>query len=74
MFRIENYYVRRKEVRILVKFWRVNVLFLHIPLTNQNNLKEVLLHYSPISVRSDTRMFLRQTALSAEIAAEGYWY
>jgi len=35
MFRIENYYVRRKEVRILVKFWRVNVLFLHIPLTNQ---------------------------------------
>ncbi len=35
MFRIENYYVRRKEVRILVKFWRVNVLFLRIPLTNQ---------------------------------------
>ncbi|WP_218805241.1 hypothetical protein, partial [Klebsiella quasipneumoniae] len=35
MFRIENYYVRRKEVRILVKFWRVNVLFLRIPLINQ---------------------------------------
>ncbi|CDM99906.1 hypothetical protein KPSB59_1540002 [Klebsiella quasipneumoniae subsp. quasipneumoniae] len=35
MFRIENNYVRRKEVRILVKFWRVKVLFLRIMLPNQ---------------------------------------
>ncbi len=71
MFRIENNYVRRKEVRILVKFWRVKVLFCALCCQTGNNLKEVLLHYSPISVRSDTRMCLRQTVLSAEIAAEG---
>lgn len=35
MFRIENNYERRKEVRIPVKFWWVKVLFLGIMLTNQ---------------------------------------
>ena len=35
MFRIENNYERRKEVRIPVKIWWVKVLFLGIMLTNQ---------------------------------------
>ncbi|WP_215259326.1 hypothetical protein, partial [Escherichia coli] len=35
MFRIENNYERRKEVRIPVKIWWVKLLFLGIMLTNQ---------------------------------------
>jgi len=35
MFRIENNYERRKEVRILVKFWRVSALFFSESLANQ---------------------------------------
>ncbi|PJX45042.1 hypothetical protein CWM54_04355 [Klebsiella sp. D-Nf1] len=74
MFRIENNYERRKEVRILVKFWRASALFSANRWQTRNNLNVRLVNYSPGSVRSDTRILLRRTSLSAEIAKAISWH